>query len=56
MKVALTKLLVTGMQAAFKAYDGREMSTSLVEAFKQHLNLAKHRRFNRSNLSARMGC
>ena len=34
------KIAVTGMQAAFKAYDGREMSTSLVEAFKQHLNLA----------------
>ncbi|MBW4446325.1 MAG: ATPase [Spirirestis rafaelensis WJT71-NPBG6] len=34
------KIAVTGMQAALKAYDGREMSTSLVEAFKQHLNLA----------------
>ena len=34
------KIAVAGMQAAFKAYDGREMSTSLVEAFKQHLNLA----------------
>ncbi|GAX40691.1 hypothetical protein NIES4075_16570 [Tolypothrix sp. NIES-4075] len=34
------KIAVTGMQAAFKAYDGREISTSLVEAFKQHLNLA----------------
>jgi len=34
------KIALAGMQAAFKAYDGREMSTSLVEAFKQHLNLA----------------
>ncbi|MGI2908740.1 N-acetylglucosamine kinase [Tolypothrix sp. VBCCA 56010] len=34
------KIAVAGMQAALKAYDGREMSTSLVEAFKQHLNLA----------------
>jgi N-acetylglucosamine kinase len=34
------KIAVAGMQAALKAYDGREMSTSLVEEFKQHLGLA----------------
>lgn len=34
------QIAVAGMQAALKAYDGREMSTSLVEAFKQYLELA----------------
>jgi N-acetylglucosamine kinase len=34
------KIAVAGMQAALKAYDGREISTSLVEDFKQHLSLA----------------
>ncbi|QDL11378.1 ATPase [Brasilonema octagenarum UFV-E1] len=34
------QIAVAGMQAALKAYDGREMSTSLVEAFKQSLELA----------------
>ncbi|MBW4595946.1 MAG: N-acetylglucosamine kinase [Brasilonema angustatum HA4187-MV1] len=34
------QIAVGGMQAALKAYDGREMSTSLVEAFKQSLELA----------------
>ena len=34
------KIAVAGMQAALKAYDGREMSTSLIEAFKQHFNQA----------------
>ncbi|KAF3884773.1 MULTISPECIES: N-acetylglucosamine kinase [Nostocales] len=34
------KIAVAGMQAALKAYDGREVPTSLVEVFKQHLNLA----------------
>lgn len=34
------KISVAGMQAALKAYDGREMSTNLVEAFKQYLELA----------------
>ena len=33
------KISVAGMQAALKAYDGREMSTSLIEEFKQHLDL-----------------
>ncbi|BAZ30431.1 ATPase, BadF/BadG/BcrA/BcrD type [Cylindrospermum sp. NIES-4074] len=33
------KIAVAGMQAALKAYDGREISTSLVEDFKQHLSL-----------------
>ncbi|MBD6618493.1 ATPase [Komarekiella sp. 'clone 1'] len=33
------KIAVAGMQAALKAYDGREIATSLVESFKQHLNL-----------------
>ncbi|MBE9209517.1 ATPase [Nostoc sp. LEGE 06077] len=33
------KIAVTGMQAALKSYDGREMQTSLVEDFKQHLGL-----------------
>ncbi|WP_341527638.1 N-acetylglucosamine kinase [Nostoc sp. UHCC 0302] len=34
------KIAVAGMQAALKAYDGREKQTSLIKAFKQHLNLA----------------
>ncbi|MBP5973779.1 ATPase [Brasilonema sp. CT11] len=34
------QIAVSGMQAVLKAYDGREMSTSLVEAFKQSLELA----------------
>ncbi|NMG05747.1 BadF/BadG/BcrA/BcrD ATPase family protein [Brasilonema sp. UFV-L1] len=34
------QIAVAGMQAALKAYDGREISTSLVEAFKQYLELA----------------
>ncbi|MBH8554485.1 ATPase [Nostocaceae cyanobacterium CENA357] len=33
------KIAVAGMQAALKSYDGREISTSLVESFKQHLRL-----------------
>ncbi|WP_445638443.1 ATPase, BadF/BadG/BcrA/BcrD type [Nostoc sp. DSM 114161] len=33
------KIAVAGMNAALKSYDGREMPTNLVEAFKQHLNL-----------------
>ncbi|MBE9037906.1 N-acetylglucosamine kinase [aff. Roholtiella sp. LEGE 12411] len=33
------KIAVAGMQAALKAYDGREISTSLIEVFKQHLCL-----------------
>ncbi|BAT52064.1 ATPase, BadF/BadG/BcrA/BcrD type [Nostoc sp. NIES-3756] len=33
------KIAVAGMQAALKSYDGREKSTSLIEVFKQHLNL-----------------
>ncbi len=33
------KIAVAGMQAALKAYDGREMPTTLVEEFKQHLGL-----------------
>ncbi len=34
------KIAVAGMNRALKAYDGREMPTSLVEGFKQHLGLA----------------
>ncbi|MBD2774023.1 N-acetylglucosamine kinase [Iningainema tapete] len=34
------KIAVAGMQAALKAYDGREMSTSLVDDFQQYFNLA----------------
>jgi N-acetylglucosamine kinase len=34
------QIAVTGMQAVLKAYDGRDKQTSLIEAFKQHLNLA----------------
>ncbi|RCJ19681.1 ATPase [Nostoc minutum NIES-26] len=34
------KIAVAGMQAALKAYDGRDMSTSLADAFTQHLALA----------------
>ncbi|MEH2143251.1 N-acetylglucosamine kinase [Nostoc sp.] len=34
------KIAIAGMNAALKSYDGREMSTSLVEAFKHHLDLA----------------
>ncbi|MBN3882090.1 MAG: N-acetylglucosamine kinase [Nostoc sp. JL34] len=33
------KIAVSGMNAALKYYDGREISTSLLEAFKQHLDL-----------------
>ncbi len=33
------KIAVAGMQAAMRAYDGREHSTSLVEAFKNELGL-----------------
>lgn len=33
------KIAVTGMQAALKAYDGRDISTSLIDAFTQHLGL-----------------
>ncbi|MEH2263526.1 N-acetylglucosamine kinase [Nostoc sp.] len=33
------KIAIAGMNAALKSYDGREISTSLVEAFKQHLGL-----------------
>jgi N-acetylglucosamine kinase-like BadF-type ATPase len=33
------KIAVAGMQAALKAYDGREIPTSLIEVFKQHLCL-----------------
>lgn len=33
------KIAVAGMQAALKAHDGREMSTSLIEVFKQYLSL-----------------
>ncbi|QMS90400.1 ATPase [Nostoc edaphicum CCNP1411] len=32
------KIAVSGMNAALKSYDGREMSTNLVESFKQHLD------------------
>jgi N-acetylglucosamine kinase-like BadF-type ATPase len=34
------KIAVAGLQAALKAYDGREISTSLVEEFKHYLGLA----------------
>ena len=34
------KIAIAGMQAALKSYDGREISTSLIESFKQHLSLA----------------
>ena len=33
------KIAVAGMNAALKSYDGREISTSLIESFKQHLDL-----------------
>ncbi|MEH2369153.1 N-acetylglucosamine kinase [Nostoc sp.] len=33
------KIAIAGMNAALKSYDGREMSTSLIEGFKQHLDL-----------------
>ncbi|MDZ8259836.1 N-acetylglucosamine kinase [Nostoc sp. ChiQUE01b] len=33
------KIAIAGMNAALKSYDGREMSTSLLEDFKQHLDL-----------------
>ncbi|BAY78460.1 ATPase, BadF/BadG/BcrA/BcrD type [Nostoc linckia NIES-25] len=33
------KIAVAGMNAALKSYDGREIATSLVDAFKEHLNL-----------------
>ncbi|MBN3891795.1 MAG: N-acetylglucosamine kinase [Nostoc sp. JL31] len=33
------KIALAGMNAALKSYDGREISTSLIEGFKQHLNL-----------------
>ncbi|MHC5597712.1 MAG: N-acetylglucosamine kinase [Nostoc sp.] len=33
------KIAIAAMNAALKSYDGREISTSLVEAFKQHLDL-----------------
>ncbi|MEH2331202.1 N-acetylglucosamine kinase [Nostoc sp.] len=33
------KIAIAGMNAALKSSDGREMSTSLLEAFKQHLGL-----------------
>ncbi|MEH2113703.1 N-acetylglucosamine kinase [Nostoc sp.] len=33
------KIAIAGMNAALKSYDGREISTSLVEGFKQHLGL-----------------
>ncbi|MFN6513294.1 MAG: N-acetylglucosamine kinase [Nostoc sp. CreGUA01] len=33
------KIAVAGMNAALKSYDGREVKTSLIEAFKQHLDL-----------------
>ncbi|AFY50825.1 putative N-acetylglucosamine kinase [Nostoc sp. PCC 7524] len=34
------QIAVRGMQAALKAYDGREKNTNLIEDFKQHLGLA----------------
>ncbi|MBH8560647.1 N-acetylglucosamine kinase [Nostoc sp. CENA67] len=34
------KIAIAGMQAALKSYDGREMSTSLIESFRQHFSLA----------------
>ncbi|MEH2349223.1 MAG: N-acetylglucosamine kinase [Nostoc sp.] len=33
------KIAIAAMNAALKSYDGREISTSLVEAFKEHLGL-----------------
>ncbi|MFH7027886.1 MAG: N-acetylglucosamine kinase [Heteroscytonema crispum UTEX LB 1556] len=33
------KIAVAGMQAAMKSYDGREISTSLVEGFKEYLDI-----------------
>ncbi|MBN3906320.1 MAG: ATPase [Nostoc sp. NMS1] len=33
------KIAIAGMNAALKSYDGREMSTSLIEYFKHHLDL-----------------
>ncbi|MEH2127558.1 N-acetylglucosamine kinase [Nostoc sp.] len=33
------KIAIAGMNAALKSYDGREISTSLMEGFKQHLDL-----------------
>ncbi|MEH1888478.1 MAG: BadF/BadG/BcrA/BcrD ATPase family protein [Nostoc sp.] len=33
------KIAITGMNAALKSYDGRDISTSLIEGFKQHLDL-----------------
>lgn len=33
------KIAVAGLQAALKSYDGREISTSLVEDFKQHFSM-----------------
>jgi N-acetylglucosamine kinase-like BadF-type ATPase len=33
------KIAIAGMNAALKSYDGREISTSLLEGFKQHLEL-----------------
>ncbi|MEH1843679.1 MAG: BadF/BadG/BcrA/BcrD ATPase family protein [Nostoc sp.] len=33
------KIAIAGMNAALKSADGREMSTSLIEGFKQHLDL-----------------
>ncbi len=33
------KIAIAGLQAAMKSYDGREISTSLVDDFQQHLNL-----------------
>ena len=33
------KIAIAGLQAAMKSYDGREISTSLVDGFQQHLNL-----------------
>ncbi len=32
-------IALSGMQAALKSYDGREIATSLIDGFKQHLNL-----------------
>jgi N-acetylglucosamine kinase-like BadF-type ATPase len=34
------KIAVAGMQAALKSYDGREMSTRIIEDLQQHLGLA----------------
>ncbi|MEH1820989.1 MAG: BadF/BadG/BcrA/BcrD ATPase family protein [Nostoc sp.] len=33
------KIAIAGMNAGLKSYDGREISTSLIEDFKQHLDL-----------------